>query len=122
MLYTCAQDLLLVEYDDRKGLRNRTDSNPREELTRNSVLEVIHWSFEVMRGALTINSHHVRFKGSGRFPTHDPWGQAFADDYCRSRWKCAGQELAGGFRGCFAGLVADQEYLTKLFPLQSYSV
>lgn len=72
------------------------------------MLEIVAWSFWAM--------------GTGRFPAHDPWGREFDASYEPKRWRLAGSLLAGGWRGAFCGVQADQEYLKKIFDLQRFSV
>ena len=67
---------------------------------------------------LTLYQVNIVGLGSGRHPSHDPWGKAFSMDYFPERYKVANQLLAGGFYGVLDGIQADQEFLKKIFHLQ----
>lgn len=59
--------------------------------------------------------------GTGRYPTHDPWGQPFTETYMKERMVLGGTLLAQGWSGCLAGVQCDQEYLVKMFRLNRAS-
>ena len=60
--------------------------------------------------------------GTGVWPEADPFGKRF-DDFYHPTWASrAGSQLAGGWKGCFDGVQADQDFVHKVFKLQRFSL
>ena len=64
--------------------------------------------------------NYTRAQGKGAWPSRDPWGVPFSENYHPARAALAGQDLASGWRAVFAGMQGDQEFLHKLFRFQRY--
>ena len=61
--------------------------------------------------------------GDGFFPQADPWGKKFSQEYCKDRWRVAGQRIAGPFHGCLEGIQGDQDYIrTMMSPSRFQAV
>ena len=64
----------------------------------------------------SISNLHV-WQGLGVYPSSDPWGRPFTEEYYPERMKQAGLALCGPFKCVLDGIQGDADFVAAMFLL-----